>query len=445
MRPNLTLARIALERARAERPARQPPETDVFPGLERLGRQRRKRMLAARVAARANARHTGALVALAALEGSRGRADEVERLCRCALALAPGMRPARRNLAIALLEMGRHEEAERLLDAMLAADYADAEAHWYRGLARLSRGALGPGWAELDWRWRRPGTPAPFVPPAPEWNSKLPLRGRRLWLWAEPALCDQVVFLSMLPDVLARQPELAVECDPRLTPLLRRSFPAVRFVSQATDGEAAAGEACDYQLSLGSLAAYMRPDIGAFPKRTAYFVPDPGEQLRWRNWLNGLGGGLKVGIACRSDEPRTELRAPYARARQWLPVLRHTRAQFVLLQGEAAASELDEIAARAGLSLHHPPGLNRSEDVDGLCALASTLDLVISVPAAASVIAGAVGVPTWQLNCGIDWQGLNQPYSPWQPSVRRFYKPWDRSWDEELACVAMELARLTAA
>ena len=119
MRPNLSSARI--DPQRAERP-RQPAETDVFPGLERLGKQRRKRMLAARVAPRANARHTGALVTLAALEGSRGRADEVERLCRCALALAPGMRPARRNLAIALLEMGRHEEAERLLDAMLAAD-----------------------------------------------------------------------------------------------------------------------------------------------------------------------------------------------------------------------------------------------------------------------------------------------------------------------------------
>jgi hypothetical protein len=399
-------------------------------------------MLAARVAPRANARHTGALVTLAALEGSRGRADEVERLCRCALALAPGMRPARRNLAIALLEMGRHEEAERLLDAMLAADYADAEAHWYRAVARLSRGALGGGWAEFDWRWRRPGAPASSVPAAPEWNSRLAVRGRRLWLWSEPLLYDQVVFLSMLPDVLARQPELTLECDPRLAPLLRRSFPAVRLAGADEANEE--GAACDYQLSLGSLASFLRADIGAFPKRARYFDFDPDEQLRWRAWLNGLGRGLKVGIACRPDEPGTELKAPYARLRQWLPVLRHARAHFVCLQGETAARELDDLAASAGLHLHHPPGLDRRDDLDGLCALAATLDLVIGVPSTASVIAGSVGVPTWQLNCGIDWHGLNQPYSPWQPSVRRFYKPWDRSWDDELARVAMELARLTA-
>ena len=75
-----------------------------------------------------------------------------------------------------------------------------------------------------------------------------------------------------------------------------------------------------------------------------------------------------------------------------------------------------------------------------MCGLLASLDLVISAPTTVSALAGALGVPTWQLNSGVDWQGLNQPYSPWQPSVRRFYKPWDRSWDEELARVAADLA-----
>jgi hypothetical protein len=422
---------------------RQPTVTAAFPIVEHLVQDRRKRLLATRVAARANARHTGALVTLATLEGSRGRFDEVERLCRCALALVPGLRAARRNLSLALLEMGRHEEAERILDAMLAADYADAEAHWLRAGSRLARGSLSCGWAEFDWRWRLPNAPLPEVPAAPEW-SNTPVRGRRLRLWSEPRLHDQVAFLSMLPDLLARQADFTVECDPRLLALLRRSFPAVRFVAAGAGNGAEDAEACDFQLPFGSLARFLRPDIAAFPKRTAYFVVDTEEQMRWRAWLNGLGGGLKVGIVFRGDDPNAQSGPHCPRARHWLPLLQRQGVHFICLQADACSARVDESVTGSGVPLHHPPGLDRGEDLDALCALTTTLDLVIAAPSATSAIAGAAGVPTWQLNSGIDWQGLNQPYSPWQPSVRRFYKPWERSWDEELRRVAAELDRIAA-
>jgi hypothetical protein len=440
MQPNPTRAALGSRRLRDA--TRQPAVTAAFPIVEHLVQDRRKRLLATRVAARAKARHTGALITLATLEGSRGRFDEVERLCRCALALVPGMRAARRNLSLALLEMGRHEEAERILDAMLAADYADAEAHWLRAASRLARGTLTCGWSEFDWRWRLPDAPLPEIPSAREWNNT-PVRGRRLRLWSEPRLHDQVVFLSMLPDLLARQADLTVECDPRLLALLRRSFPAVRFVVAGTDD--CAGESpCDFQLPFGSLARLLRPDITAFPKRTGYLVASTEEQMRWRAWLNGLGGGLKVGIVFRSDDPNAQSVPHCPRARHWLPLLRCQGVHFISLQADACSVRIEESVAGSSVQLHHPPGLDRREELDALCALTTNLDLVIAAPSAASAIAGAAGVPTWQLNSGIDWHGLNQPYSPWQPSVRRFYKPWDRGWDAELQRVAAELDRIAA-
>jgi hypothetical protein len=439
MQSTPTRAAPAFQRVRDT--TRQPAVTATFPVAERLVQDRRKRLLTARVASRANAQHTGALVMLAMLESSRGRCDEVERLCRCALALAPGLRSARHHLALALLEMGRHDEAERILEAMLAANYADAEAHWYRSVSRLSRGALGCGWAEFDWRWRLPNAPVPGVPAACEW-SNTPVRGRHLWLWPEPRLHDHIVFLSMLPDLLARQADLSVECDPRLIALLRRSFPDVRFVAEHGDRTVEDSQPCDFQLPLGSLARALRPELTAFPKRAGYLVADAGEQMRWRAWLNGLGSGLKVGMVFGSDNASMAAKPHSPRARQWLPLLHHERVHFICLQADARSAQLDETMAGSGVRLHHPPGLDRGEDLDALCALVTTLDLVIATPSTVSAVAGAAGVPTWQLNSGIDWQGLNQPYSPWQPSVRRFYKPWDRSWDEELRRVATELDRI---
>jgi hypothetical protein len=171
-------------------------------------------------------------------------------------------------------------------------------------------------------------------------------------------------------------------------------------------------------------------------------MADADEQMRWRAWLNGLGSGLKVGIVFGSDDASMAAKPHSPRARQWLPLLHHERVHFICLQADACSAQLDETMAGSGVRLHHPPGLDLGEDLDGLCALVTTLDLVIARPSTVSAVAGAAGVPTWQLSSGIDWHGLNQPYSPWQPSVRRFHKPWDRSWDEELRRVATELDRI---
>jgi len=326
---------------------------------------------------------------------------------------------------------------------MLAADYGDAGAHWNRAMARLSRGALNCGWAELDWRWRLPKVLPPAVPAAPEWNNA-PLRGRRLWLWSEQGVDDQLVFLSMLPDLLARQAEAVVECDPRLATLLGRSFPNARFVATPAAGADMEAAAFHYQLSLGSLARHLRPDASAFPKRTGYLSADEDEKLRWRAWLNGFGCGRKIGISWRSHNLAGERRLACARLEQWLPVLQCAGVHFVCLQYDDCAQELADVAGRFGIRLHQPPGLDQRDDLEGVCGLLSCLDLVITAPTTVSALAGSLGVPTWQLNSGIDWHGLNQPYSPWQPSVRRFYKPWNRTWDEELERVAADLRLMLA-
>jgi hypothetical protein len=131
-----------------------------------------------------------------------------------------------------------------------------------------------------------------------------------------------------------------------------------------------------------------------------------------------------------------------ASLQRWLPVLQCSGVHFVCLQYDDCTRELSDLAGRYGTPLHQPPGLDQRENLDGVCGLLANLDLVITAPTTVGALAGALGVPTWQLNSGIDWRGLNQPYSPWQPSVRRFYKPWDRIWDEELARVATDLGRM---
>jgi len=63
----------------------------------------------------------------------------------------------------------------------------------------------------------------------PIWRGQ-PLKGKTLVLTFEQALGEQILFASMLPDLIAQGAKLTVEVDKRLIPLFSRSFPSVNFV-----------------------------------------------------------------------------------------------------------------------------------------------------------------------------------------------------------------------
>jgi tetratricopeptide (TPR) repeat protein len=396
---------------------------------------------AARTAIEIAPAHIGALVNLAALERLRGRFDDAERHCETALVAAPTSRQARLTLSIALMEMGRHEEAEHALDALLAADHGDAQAHWNRAISRLSRGHLDSGWKAFEWRWRLPAAEPAQPCSAPEWTGTS-LQGKRIHVWPEQGLGDQILFASMIPDLLAQQARVTLECDARLWGLYRRAFPGVRLIPPGGTVEATSADAPDYQLPLGSLPQYLRPSLAAFAQTQPYLAAEDERRAHWNIWLRELGTGRKIGISWRSHNLQGERALACSRLEQWRPILERTDVRFVCMQYGDCTAEVDDFQQRFGARLHLPPQLDQRNDFDGIAALATELDLVISAPTTFSLLTGALGVPTWQLTSGIDWHGLNQPRLPWQPSVRRFHKPWDRNWDDELALVAAELDRL---
>ena len=86
-----------------------------------------------------------------------------------------------------------------------------------------------------------------------------PIQGKALWkgeegkrviLWKEQGIGDDIIFLSLVPEVKKMCSSLSVYVDPRLLPLCRRAMPEINFVE---DVEALKKEKCDYHLPLGSV------------------------------------------------------------------------------------------------------------------------------------------------------------------------------------------------
>ncbi|HEY0833601.1 MAG TPA: tetratricopeptide repeat protein, partial [Azospirillum sp.] len=377
------------------------------------------------------------------------RPAEAERAHRAALALAPGLATARLNLGVALRQLARPAEAlafyrEALVLAPDVADAlgnlvrllreggrtADAEvwgrralaldpghpaAHFNLGLLRLARGDLGHGWAGYDHRFRdRAFTGAVRRVAAPPWQGE-DLAGKRILVWREQGIGDEILFASCLPDLVARAGRVIVECDPRLVPLFARAFPSA-------DVRPATGDTpppVDFHTPAGTLARWLRPAIGAFPAQPAFLSADPARVARWRNRLDALGPGLTVGIGWRSGLMTAERRGAYTRLDDWGPIFAVPGVRFVNLQYDDCAAEIEEVEARFGVAIHRWPDLDLKDDLDGVAALMANLDLVIAPATSVAELAAALGTPTWRFGA-TDWTQLGTAARPWFPAMRLF-------------------------
>lgn len=375
--------------------------------------------------------------------GRRGEAlallcDTVER--------DPASVPAWSNLGIGAKNLGDVETALLCFARALALKPGHANTRWSRSLCLLASGRLTEGWAEFDWRWKSGamGEERPFL--QPHWDGS-DLQGKTILVWMEQGLGDQIVFASVLPDLLRAGAQVVVECEPRLVKLLERSFPSAEVVARTTPPDPRTLRPdIRFQVPAGSLPRFLRPSLASFPQERGYIVPDPDQVRHWKARVDSLGEGLKAGICWRSGVRQGMRAMHYAQLSQWGPILAAPGVQFVNLQYDECGEELREAERSFGGRIHLWNDLNLKNDQEAVAALISNLDLVISARTAVAALAGAVGAPTLVLTRRVtDWWGLGTDYCPWLPSIRAFHCGANDPWEPAIARIASEVGQLAGA
>ena len=103
-------------------------------------------------------------------------------------------------------------------------------------------------------------------------------------MWREQGIGDDIIFLSLVPEVKEMCSSLSVYVDPRLQALCKRAMPEINFVK---DKEELKDVECDYHLPLGSVPGLIRNDISDFDRTvTGYLKADPQRVEALRNELN---------------------------------------------------------------------------------------------------------------------------------------------------------------
>jgi tetratricopeptide (TPR) repeat protein len=347
------------------------------------------------------------------------------------------------NMGNVVKHMGNLETALRCFDGALALDPTHVHAHWNRSLCLLSMGALQEGWAEYEWGWKT-GARHPVRPFAlPLWEGSDPA-GKTILVSMEQGLGDHILFSSLLPDLLNAGAHLIVECEPRLVSLMGHSFRGAEVVAMADPPHPRTQQPdIDFQVPAGNLPRWLRPGLESFPQRRGYLIPDAERIALWKQRIEALGGGLKIGICWRSQNHQGVLAPYFAQLNQWGPILTIPGIHFVNLQYDRCDADLDEAERRFGARIHRWDDMDLRNDQEGVAALISTLDLVVSATTAVHEMAGAVGAPVWVLARGsLNFWGLGTDSCPWLPTVRAFpCGPFD-PWEPVIERVASELRAL---
>jgi len=385
-----------------------------------------------------------------------------------ALRIDPGFAKARYNRANARQPLGDHEGALADLDAALPnaeGPYEAAMMTMARALTLMGMGRLKEGFETYEIRLDPELTEAMHVVvDCPRWDPKTEdVAGKRLLVVGEQGIADEMVFGTVLPDVIAAvgpTGKVFIAVEPRLIDLYQRTFPtavvgghrAVRldgrltrfvpFMEEIADREGKA----DCWVPMASLAAIYRQDLSDFPDRDGYLVPDPVKVARWKTELEALGPGLKVGLHWKSSV-LTGVRARYfSNFERWAPVLTTPGCVMVNLQCGDVTEDL-AAAEAAGAKIWTPP-MNLKDDLDDLAALSNALDLVIGPGIAGTNMAAASGARTWLIHAPDDWHLLATDRYPFYPRVRTFatggFDGWPRAIAEVRAALDEEVARLKA-
>jgi tetratricopeptide (TPR) repeat protein len=364
-----------------------------------------------------------------ALEKLGRREDAVLRYER-AIAIKPDYPQPHNNLGNVLRALNRYEEAIAHFEQACAIEPNFAQAQWNEAAARLTLGDFKTGWQKYEWR-RLLGVVRPRVP-KPLWLGGGDLQGQTILLYAEQGLGDTVQFARYASLVARQGARVVLEVQPELASLLT-SLPGVSAVC-------ARGEMLppvDCQTPLMSLPYALRTTLETVPAEVPYLFPSREKLAQWRPAIEA-GDGPAVGIKWRANETTGSSKSiPLELLR---PLLRIPGLRCVALERDVLESDTRILRELPDVFV---PG-DRLRDFSDTAAIASMLDLVISVDTSVAHLTGALGLPLWlPLQFAADFRWLcDRADSPWYPSARLFRQSTIGDWASVVAQLIEELQRL---
>ncbi len=357
-----------------------------------------------------------------------------------AKALNPNLPEIYINLGFLYHNVAAFEKALENFDKAIELDPKNSTGHWYRTFTLLIIGKFDKAWEDYEYRFIH-GDSKPSEYNYPKFDPTI-TDDKPVLITAEQAIGDQIMFASCLPDILSIQKHIVLECDKRLVPVFKRSFPTISVIQTGQFNKESIKTAfpdLSQQIPIGSLPRIFCRSLNSFPKNSPYLRANEENILKWKKRYQQLGNKPKVGISWQGGI-KIEHNKRSMKLESWEQILK-CECEFINLQYGQHVNEITAVSKMFNIHIHDWDDSNSLAEIDDFSAQVAALDLIISVGNTNVHLAGSLNIPTWCIIPQVpSWRWLSNGDSClWYPSVKMYRQQMLHEWEPVLNNIAYDL------
>jgi hypothetical protein len=256
-------------------------------------------------------------------------------------------------------------------------------------------------------------------------------------IWGEQGLGDEILFMSLIPDILLKFKNVILECQPRLVSIAQRSFPSIKVRPYSFDKN---GKQLifdySYHIAIGSLNKYLRKSILDYDNKKSYLIPLKNRDYLFNELIQKNSAKLIIGICWRSGLITTERSTNYIPLDEWDAIFSIPNAVFINLQYGDCEGELTSAEEKFNVKIHRWPNIDLKNDLETVFSLISKLTLVVTAATAVSPMSFSIGKPTLTFKPSLDWTNLGTNYFPFSRSMILFTPLKGKEFKSVLTAIA---------
>lgn len=279
----------------------------------------------------------------------------------------------------------------------------------------------------------------------PRWEGE-DLAGKSIVVHTEQGVGDEIMFATLMPDIVKWASKVYIEATERMVPLFQAAFPTTTVFQMKPGSEYESDESIDYHVPIGSLGRYIRRKGNLFGRNRPYLSADYelSQTLR-KKYKQKHGDDLVVGIGWRGGSMPMRRKTRSFEIADLKPILAHPGVTFVSVQYGDVEAEVEEVGRTVGKEVIYDPTVDPLKDLVAAASQIAACDLVISATNAGVHTAGGLAVPCWALvPFESDWRWTwGREDVVWYPGMRLFrQQAFKESWSTVIERVDKEFKAL---
>ena len=197
----------------------------------------------------------------------------------------------------------------------------------------------------------------------------------------------------MIPELESKTDKLIIECDKRLLTIFQRSFSKkIKFTFNRME---VSHNDFDCHIPIGSLPLHFRKELNDFQiSSKGWIKADTERAQKIRKSILQIKSKKIIGVSWKTKSLLTHSRLRNIELAKLLETFKNLDLIFVNLQYGDVSEEINNLRLDYGIEVLQMTDIDLYNDLDGLAALISACDCVITIDNLTIHFAGALGVNT---------------------------------------------------